>query len=161
MTASSTSQPTQGCCSPSTDPAALRRFAAKVKFDPVSGCVIWIGGTTSGRAGHVRYGAFKHQGKRWLAQRWAAEFIKGIRTEGRQIVQECGNPLCVEHVAGLDPDPDYLHRLRYQWVLVQVGVHEPPPEKEEIEDGVPYYEPPEWLKNSMETKGNVSDDPPF
>lgn len=45
---------------------ALQRFAEKCAFDPVTGCVMWIGGTTHGHGNNAPYGSF-WDGKRWFA----------------------------------------------------------------------------------------------
>jgi hypothetical protein len=57
---------------------ALERFAEKCRFDPATGCVLWIGGTTAGRGNSALYGSFWFEGSRWFTHRWSAIHIHGI-----------------------------------------------------------------------------------
>jgi len=139
---------------------ALDRFTAKCRFDPYTGCVLWIGGTTSGRGNTARYGSFWYEGERWYAHRWSAQFIHGQDVAGLQVGHCCPhgpNTLCVEHVK---PQTQFenLRELngrrrveqsadvRQFWLLVSLGYEEPdvefryPPPLD-----VPWYDPPAWL----------------
>lgn len=151
---------------------ALDRFAAKCRFDPVTGCVIWVGGTTSGRGeSNPVYGSFWADGRRWFAHRWAAAFIHGHNIGGLQVDHYCPalvagggkpNTLCVEHARPETPydnnGPLRAERAaialqtpeqRRYWLLVQLG-YEPTPDccAPQGPDllGIPYFDPPEWLR---------------
>lgn len=79
--------------------SALARFVAKCRYDPATGCVVWVGGTSGSRDGDTRTGAFWYEGARWSARRWAAKFIHGLSIAGgNEVGAACGNPLCVQHV---------------------------------------------------------------
>lgn len=80
----------------------LERFAEKCRFDPRTGCVLWIGGTTAGRGNSARYGVF-WDGKRWAAHRWSAIHIHGLTLGEKQAGHTCPcgpNTLCVQHLSG-------------------------------------------------------------
>lgn len=107
---------------------ALHRFVEKCRFDPITGCVIWIGGRTQGRGHSVPYGSFWSDGRRWFAHRWAAVYIHGLEIEGLQVDHCCPtipipNTLCVEHLQSV---PAAINR-ELQWIRTQVGLLEPPP----------------------------------
>lgn len=140
--------------------SAIKRFASKCAFDPVTGCVMWVGGKTSGRGHNEPYGSFWFEGVRWFAHRWAAIHIHGFEITGLQVDHCCPvgpSTLCVEH---LKPEPASINR-EYQtlrpgrafqtletkqwWLLVTKGIEEEPA-RERIVDGVPFYGPPEWLR---------------
>lgn len=144
---------------------ALRRFAAKCEFDPGTGCVLWRGGQTRG-GGHSRpYGAFKFEGRRWFAHRWAAQFIHGLAIDGLQVDHCCPSDLrplphtlCVQHVQALGlaenralqtsraRDAQDVHQRRY-WAHVSAGME---PERPLADDDfgmlVPYFPEPDWLR---------------
>ena len=139
---------------------ALQRFAEKCAFDPVTGCVMWIGGTTAG-AGHGEpYGAFWFEGERWAAHRWAAIHIHGLEINGLQVDHccPCGpSTLCVEHVK---PETATVNRAlqnlrpgrafqsletRQYWLLVNKGYEENPRVPRIVPDDIPFHTPPEWL----------------
>ena len=84
-------------------PPALDRFRSFCRFEPETGCVVWIGGTTAGRGHHVRYGSFWCERRRWFAHRWSAKHIHGLDIDELQVDHCCPNiphpnTLCVEHV---------------------------------------------------------------
>jgi len=152
---------------------ALQRFAEKCAFDPYTGCVMWIGGTTSGHGKNARYGTFWDR-KRWFAHRWAAHNIHGLDISGLPVGHccPCGpHTLCVEHLAGMtvaqnnemirtNPgrcDQDMATK-RY-WIFIEVGLEEYREVPREIPD-MPFYDPPAWLKPFMPEK-EISDDCPF
>lgn len=137
--------------------SALRRFADKCSFDAITGCVIWTGGTTDTRGGTERAGAFKFEGKRWAAHRWAAKYIHGLDIDGKKVHQTCGNSLCQQHLTatGIGSETDE----RYYWVLVAVGSVQLE-EREEEQDGVPFYIMPDWLAQ-FQTKETTGNDCPF
>lgn len=144
---------------------ALQRFAEKCEFDPVTGCVVWTGGTTSGKGNSARYGSFWYEGRRWFAHRWAAVHIHGL-DPGRDEVGHCcpagPNSLCVEHLETTTKADNIAERntrvaaaaraeqaaeTRQYWLLVDRG-YEPPPEPDKPDEAfdVPWYDPPEWLR---------------
>lgn len=134
----------------------LERFIEKCRFEPETGCVVWIGGQTKGRGHNVPYGAFKDDGVRWAAHRWAAKYIHGFDIEGLQVDHCCPNiplpnTLCVQHV---QPITGELNRhlqteRRRRFIHLEVGlltyedVYGPPPP--DVESRIPIFEPPAWL----------------
>jgi len=152
---------------------AIERFAAKCAFDPVTGCVMWIGGKTSGRGHGEPYGSFWFEGERWFAHRWAAMHIHGFEITGLQVDHCCPagpSTLCVEHVK---PEPAEVNRqlqnlrpgrgfqtltTRQWWLFVTKGIEEEPV-RERIEDGIPFHQPPAWLRPFLKQEKN--DDCPF
>jgi hypothetical protein len=147
---------------------ARQRFIEKCQFDPLTGCVLWTGAQTCGRGHHDPYGAFKYEGRRWAAHRWAAKFIHGFEIEGLQVDHCCPNiplpnTLCVEHVRPLTGEQNrHLQtERRKKFIHLQVGlltyedVYGPPPEAP-ADPLVPFFTPPAWLGNRGE-----SDDCPF
>lgn len=157
-------------------PDDLARFAAKCRFDPITGCVIWTAATSAGRGNTARYGSFKYRGKRVSAHRWAAEHIHNLPIGGVTVGHCCPhgpNTLCVQHlrpetlaenvserntrVAQSRPEKQY-------WLLVGLGHKEPPPLGLDDPDAtpatIPFYECPEWLKPYLPTP-EPSDECPF
>lgn len=142
--------------------SALERFLEKCQFDPTTGCVLWIGGTTAGRGKSAPYGSFKDGKRRWFAHRWAAKFIHGLEIDGRQVDHCCPpnragwepllpNTLCVHHVQALvGSENRSLQDERRLWVFTQKGLLEPPPlfaelmAPPEIVPLVGEHAPPEW-----------------
>lgn len=135
---------------------AMTRFRAKCRFEPETGCVVWTGGKTMGRGHHVPYGAFKFEGRRWFAHRWAARFIHGHDIDGLQVDHFCPhiplpNTLCVEHVRPLPGDINrWLQTERRRaFIHMEVGlmsyedVYGPPPAGDV--PNIPYFSPPAWL----------------
>lgn len=136
---------------------ALVRFAAKCRFDPCTGCVVWIGGQTQGRGHNVPYGSFWFEGRRWFAHRWAAKFIHGLEIDELQVdhccpAQALPNTLCVEHVQVLTAERNrhlQTHRRR-MFIHLQVGllsyedVYGP---DEGVACDVPFYDEPAWLRS--------------
>lgn len=123
----------------------MERFAAKCRFDPGTGCVIWIGGTTSGHGHHHPYGSFWFEGRRWFAHRWAARYIHGQNIDDMQVDHCCpdGVPhtLCVQHLQAVPPR---INR-ELQWIRAQVGLDPAPPDPLDPFEEVPFFDPPEWL----------------
>lgn len=150
--------------------SALDRFREKCEFDPTTGCVIWVGGRTRGRGNTTQYGAFKYEGRRWFAHRWAAVFIHGLDV-GADTVGHCcphGDPnsLCVQHLHVETLSENVAERntrvaannrakqssgARQYWLFVEKGI-EPEPETTETTpgEGIPFHEPPEWLRGPIE-----------
>jgi hypothetical protein len=146
--------------------AAKRRFAAFCEHDPVTGCVLWTGGKTSGMGHSALYGSFWYEGRRWFAHRWAAHFVHGHDIDGLQVEHHCPfvhhpNTLCVEHVwpvtsaqnralQTLRSRPNSVEQTleqRRYWLFVQVGIEPPPPAHEPNErEGIPFHLVPEWLR---------------
>jgi len=139
---------------------ALIRFRSMCRFEPETGCVIWVGGTTSGRGHHVRYGSFWYNGRRWFAHRWAAKFIRGLTIDGLQVDHDCPhiptpNTLCVEHgtplTLGQNRELQTLRafQARKRAIHVQVGLLPYPdgygPTEPTPPDLIPFFNPPAWL----------------
>ena len=140
----------------------LARFAAKCAFDPVTGCVIWIGAQTQGRGKTAVYGAFSAEGKTHRAHVWAAKNIHGQEVPAGYQVDHCCEPLpntlCVQHVQSV---PASINR-ELQWIRVQVGLEEAPPIANGSDPtGVPFHSPPDWLRPYLATTGNDDDSCPF
>lgn len=117
------------------DPAcldlALARFRKFCRFEPHTGCVVWIGGTTSGRGHNVPYGSFWFNGSRWFAHRWSAKFIHRLEIDGSQVDHKCPhietpNTLCVEHVwplsLGDNRELQDVRRFEQRKLFVQLEV---------------------------------------
>lgn len=150
---------------------ALERFAAKCRFDASTGCVVWVGGTTSGRGEtNPVYGSFWAEGRRWFAHRYASARIHGHDIGGVQVDHYCPalvarggrpNTLCVEHVqpetqarnlalqherrALAEQSPEQ----RLYWLLVHLGYEQPtgccgPQAIDDTE--IPFFDPPEWYR---------------
>lgn len=150
---------------------ALTRFRAFCKFDPFTGCVLWIGGTSAGRGNSTRYGVFKYEGHKWYAHRWAAVFIHGFDLGDKTVGHCCPhgpNPLCVQHVKPETLSENVIERNvrvaaqarqtnqeRQFWLFVQLGI-EPLPDLKQEPQTIPWYSPPEWLGVRVS-----SDEPPF
>lgn len=152
---------------------ALARFAEKCVFDPVTGCVLWTGGTSAGKGNTARYGRFWHEGFMWYAHRWAAVHIKRLDLGTDQAGHNCPlgpNTLCVEHVTGqtqLENLAELNGRLkarqtaeqRQYWLFVQLSI-EPTPEGPKVDpDAIPFYAPPAWLAPFLKTE--QTDECPF
>lgn len=145
----------------------LERFAKYLRFDATTGCVLWTGGTCSGRGHTSPYGAFWFEGKRWSAHRWAAKFIHGLEIDGLHVDHNCPhtgglpNTLCVEHLQAItNAENVKLQHSRY-WVHVQVGLELEPPVYTPEEDAIPFYEPPAWLVELQPALKVVASDCPF
>lgn len=141
-------------------PNPLARFAEKCAFDPVTGCVMWVGTVTAGHGHHVPYGRFWYKGKFWLAHRWSGVHIHGLALDGLQADHCCPagpSTLCVEHVAGetllrnrelqhLRPGrPIQSTEDRQHWLFVSKGLKEYQPAVRDA-SGAPFYSPPDWLR---------------
>lgn len=128
----------------STRPA-IERFKEKCRFNPLTGCVEWIGARTRGQGHTAWYGRFHYEGKKVLAHRWAAEHIHGlIITPDVQVDHVCRNTLCVQHLQAVPPSVN----RELQWIRVQVGLDPEPEPYVEPWDAIPFYTMPEWLKNA-------------
>lgn len=128
---------------------ALARFAAKCRFDPVTGCVEWTGGTTSGKGSVCEYGSFWFEGRRWFAHRWAARFIHGLEIDGLDVDHECRNRLCQQHLQAIP----HNHNCWLVWARQQ--------EEPEVElNGIPFHLEPAWLKPFIQLENN-DDECPF
>jgi hypothetical protein len=140
--------------------AALARFRSFCRFEPETGCVLWTGGTTSGRGHSVLYGSFWYDTRRWFAHRWSAKFIHGLEIDGLQVDHKCPhitipNTLCVEHVQALTLGENRelqtirAFAARKQAIHVEVGLTKYEdvygPMWEPTPDLVPFYSPPAWL----------------
>ena len=156
---------------------ALERFVEKCRFDPTTGCVLWMGGTTSGRGHSAPYGAFKAAGRRWFAHRWSAAHIHGLEIDGLQVDHCCDpwraggreplppNTLCVQHVQALEASRNRsLQDERRLWILTQKGYYEPPPLFAELAAPLEYHAPPihlppAWL--GLDSSVKSADECPF
>ena len=127
-------------------PDPLTRFLNYCRFDPMTGCVLWVGGRTRGKGHTGWYGCFKYKGKSWKAHRWAAKFILGLRVDDLVQVDHCcphgPNTLCVRHLQSVTPEVN----RELQWVRVQVGLDPEPDPVERTDAGIPFYEAPEWAR---------------
>lgn len=140
--------------------SALQRFAEKCAFDPCTGCVMWVGGVTSGRGHNEPYGVFWFEGERWFAHRWSALHIHGFEIAGLQVDHNCPHgpsTLCVQHVK---PETSEVNRLlqntrpgrafqnldtkRY-WAFVTKGMEPYFPPQKDIPN-IPLYLPPAWIQ---------------
>lgn len=147
---------------------ALRRFAEKCRFDPLTGCVVWEGGTTSGQgSSKAIYGSFWDDGRRWTSHRWAAANIHGHDITGLQVDHFCPhlvatnrkpNTLCVEHVRPETQEENLALQAernravqasttRQFWLFVSLGIEELSDEPAPIasNDEFPWYDPPAWF----------------
>jgi len=140
---------------------ALDRFAAKCAFDYTTGCVMWIGGQTSGHGHNQPYGAFWFEGRRWFAHRWAALHIHGFDISGLTVDHccPCGpTTLCVQHVKATTFEENRRlqterkdHRCaqnpltRQHWLLVSKGIEEYELDERQILD-IPWFDAPRWLQ---------------
>jgi hypothetical protein len=168
----------------------LRASRPKCRFDPVTGCVIWIGGKSNGggrSGGH--YGVFwdSDEKRRWFAHRWAAMHIHGFDLSGGLTVGHCcphthdghPNPLCVEHLEMQTLADNVAERntrvakairaaqsalQRQYWLFVDRG-YEPAPEitaaRDDHPDDIPYFAPPEWLVPFLPKRVDQHGEAPF
>jgi hypothetical protein len=133
---------------------AIRRFIQKCMHDPSHGCILWMGGTSSSRGGNARSGQFWFEGKMWKAHRWAALHIHGLEIDSREVIQTCGNSLCVQH---LESRTYNEMQSKQYWLMVQKGYEQLPPEEIKEAPEIPFFVKPGWL-----TEGSPADDePPF
>lgn len=155
---------------------ALERFAEKCRFDPLTGCILWTGGTSAGRGNTARYGRFWDTGTMWFAHRWSGVHIHGLHLGEHQAGHTCPhgpNTLCVQHVAPqtqLENLKEQNARMKAKvqqssadrqfWLLVSLGIEPAPPGQEIDPFAVPFYDPPEWFQPFM-PKLEASDDCPF
>ncbi len=156
---------------------SLERFAEKCEFDAATGCVLWIGGTTSGNGNSTRYGAFWDGGRRVPAHRWAAVNIHGIdlgTDEAGHCCPHGPNSLCVQHLEGQTKANNIAERntrvakanqsaaTRQFYLFKQLGIGEPEPESSAAEpERIPFYEPPAWFRPYMKMRETDNDDCPF
>lgn len=134
--------------------AAIERFREKCRFEPETGCVLWVGGQTSGRGHNFPYGSFWYEGRRWFAHRWAAKFIHGLDIDDMQVDHCCPhiprpNTLCVQHLQAITPALNRELQTRRLYIHLQVGlvdVNEVFGTPVEHDMTLPYFVEPEWLK---------------
>lgn len=142
--------------------AALERFKRYCQFDPLTGCVLWVGATTSGRGNTALYPSFWYDRRRWFGHRWAAAHIHGLDIVGMDVDHCCPahragaalllpNTLCVQHVQAIDSQTNgELRWQRQRWLLVSKGYEEGPPPFEPLQaGGVPIHLPPTWLDTAV------------
>ena len=151
----------------------LERFAEKCAFDPVTGCVMWIGALGKGQGHNEPYGRFWDDNFMWWAHRWAAMNIHGFEITGRQVDHWCPfgpSTLCVEHVK---PETAQVNRqlqhlrpgrafqdltTKQYWLFVHIGIETLPERFRFTPADIPFadpgdfelFEPPEWLRPFME-----------
>lgn len=134
----------EGAC---YDLFAMARFLSKLKYDAGSGCVLWIGGKTSGQHNDIEYGSFWYRGRRWFAHRWAARFIHGMEIDGMEVDHKCRNPLCVEHLQPLE---------KFEHCQLTIGRRiwgwDDWPERNYEVGGVPFFPEPDWFKKLTKPK---------
>jgi hypothetical protein len=151
---------------------SLQRFAGKCRFDPVTGCVVWEGGKTSGRGDSKPiYGSFWDDGRRWFTHRWSAAKLHGFDITGLQVDHYCPhlvasgrkpNTLCVQHVRPETQEANLAlqaerHRAmqasttRQFWLFVSLGIEALADEPAPIasNDEMPFYDPPAWFAPFM------------
>lgn len=159
---------------------ALQRFAEKCEFDAVTGCVLWVGGTSGGQGNTTRYGVFWDEG-RVFAHRWAAVHIHGIELGTSEAGHCCPgrpNSLCVQHLEAQTKAENIAERntrvakanqsaeTRQFYLFKALGIHEPDPAMQASLDtlnDVPFdfHEPPEWLRPYLKPREANDDDCPF
>lgn len=151
----------------------LERFAEKCAFDPLTGCVMWVGGTTAGQGHNALYGTFWFDGEPWKAHRWSAMHIHGHDITGLQVDHCCPfgpSTLCVEHVR---PESAQVNRqlqhlrpgrafqdltTKQYWLFVHIGIETLPERFRFTPAEIPFadpgdfelHEPPLWLRPFME-----------
>ena len=79
----------------------IERFVSKLAFNPISGCVVWMGALSYGgqKRNPLPYGSFYYRGKVVRAHLWAAEHIHRIdRSGGLHVDHSCRYSLCVHHL---------------------------------------------------------------
>lgn len=138
---------------------AIERFLSKCEFDPITGCVVWKGGTSAGRGNTARYGVFWDQGRRHFAHRWSAANLLGLNIEGMTVGHCCPhtggkpNTLCVLHLKPETLSENVAERnrrvaqsnlVRQSWLLVQRGYEAAPETYTPEPEGVPFFSPPDW-----------------
>lgn len=165
----------------------IERFAQKCRFEPSTGCVVWIGGTSAGRGNTTHYGVFwdADEKRRWFAHRWAAMHIHRLDlTSGLTVGHVCphtrdGHPnsLCVEHVALQTLGYNVAERntriaktiraeqslmQRQFWLFVERGFEiAPPVTAGPRPDDIPFFEPPAWFRPFMQGVDRHGDECPF
>jgi hypothetical protein len=141
----------------------LQRFLDFCRFEPETGCVIWIGSTSMGRGHHDPYGTFWADNRRWFAHRWSAKNIHGLEIDGLQVDHFCPhiphpNTLCVEHVQPMTLlENRELQALRAferrkKNIHLQVGLLKYEDvygaQLERDPNLIPFFTPPAWLGTS-------------
>lgn len=146
----------------------LERFRSYCRFEPETGCVLWVGARTMGRGHNVPYPAFWFEGRRWFGHRWAAKYIHGLDIDSFHVDHRCPhipipNTLCVEHLQCITPkrNRELQFERRRAFIHMQVGLlayHDvygtdalPEPLDETL---IPFHQPPTWLGM---TKGKTDD----
>lgn len=115
----------------------IERFVSKLAFNPITGCVIWMGCISyGGQRKHMKsqipYGSFWYRGRTVRAHLWAAEHIHGIdRSNGEHIDHACRYSLCVHHLRPCTPTQNAL------WSNL--------PKPDFDWDGPPFFVKPDWL----------------
>lgn len=71
-------------------PGDIRRFAAKIKIDPATGCWLWQGAKAQGG-----YGKFYWNGKLRRAHRFSLMVARGPIPDDLDACHECDTPACV------------------------------------------------------------------
>lgn len=145
----------------------LERFLSYCRFEPETGCVLWIGAQTSGRGHYVPYGSFWFEGRSWFAHRWAARYIKGLAIDDLHVDHCCSdvvpslthpNTLCVEHVQALtlganrELQTTRAFEARKTAIHLEVGILRyedvygyAPSAPILLPETPPFYTPPSWL----------------
>lgn len=163
-------------CKANREKTPLERFAEKCVFDYSTGCVLWAGGTSTGRGNTTRYGVFWAEGRRVFAHRWAAVHIHGIALGSNEAGHCCPhgpNSLCVQHLEGQTKAENIAERntrvarvnqdarARQFYLFQQLGIYQPEPEHDcPTSDTVPFHEPPAWLRPFIISE-STNDDCPF
>jgi len=90
----------------------MERFWRKAAFDPVSGCVLWIGSKTSSGYGNFYCGREKRvrPAHRWLWEQYEGSLPTATRLELDHL---CRNPACVNllHLEVVTPSENQLRGI--------------------------------------------------
>ena len=87
-------------------------------------------------------GSFWFEGRRWLAHRWAAAHIHGLEIDGKEVIAECDDPLCVQHLSAIVPAGNSAQH----YTMVAKGALAPTPARPKPRPDEAWHEEPDWLK---------------
>jgi len=116
-------------------PSPMERFLSKLVFNPMSGCVLWAAGTSSGGDRSTFYPSFWDGTQSVRGHIWAAEYIHNlVRSPGYHVDHYCRCSLCVQH---LQLQPGEVNSS-----LANLTKQDP---FERKFDDIPFFTPPSWL----------------
>lgn len=115
------------------------RFISKLVFNPMTGCVLWAGGTSAGGGRNIFYPTFWDGEKTVRGHVWAAENIHGMqRPPGHHVDHYCRVSLCVEHLRILPGEVNRsLASMKKQKMF------------DDAFDDVPFFTPPDWCPKGI------------